>query len=106
MVPKWSQNYPEIVPKWSKNGPKMVLKWSQNGSKMVPKWSQKRSQNSSKMGQNSHLGITIIECRHTNQITTIDSETESQTSDSNNVTPADKAETIEAKTTISKQWKN
>ena len=47
--------------------------------------------------------LTFIECRHTIQITTIDSETESQTSESNNVTPADKAEKIEAKTIIFKQ---
>ena len=49
------------------------------------------------------LHLTFIECRHTIQLILIDSETESQTSESNNVTPADKAEKIEAKTIIFKQ---
>merc|ERR1712240_594173 len=40
VVKKWSQRLPKVVPKWSQSGPKMVPKWSQSGSKMVPKWSQ------------------------------------------------------------------
>ena len=51
VIPKWPQSHPKVTPKSSQSDPKMIPKWSQSGDNVTPTWSQNDPQMTPKWPQ-------------------------------------------------------